>query len=78
MTYQGNYVDVDQLEGDAYELACEQLCPVQGLLITDGPEAVEIIAGAFPQGGYSLGMAYELRDLILKFNAEHNLTPTVL
>lgn len=74
----GNFVDVDGLEGDAYELACDQACPEQGLLITDGPDAVEVIAEAFPQGGYSMGMAYELRDLILKFNAEHNLTPTIL
>ena len=45
---------------------------------TDGTESAQIILEAFPKGGYSVGDAEELRDLILKFNKEHFLSPAVL
>lgn len=78
MVYVSNYVDADVLD-DATRADILSEYPVhQGVLLTEGTEAVKILAEAFPKDGYMIDDAYALRDLILKFNAERGLTPTVL
>lgn len=74
----GNFVNVDDLSGVDYGTVLDTATPVNGVLITDGTESAQIILEAFPKGGYSVGDAEELRDLILKFNKEHFLSPAVL
>ena len=74
----GTFIDATVLPKDAYEAAIENAEPQQGLLITGGPEAAEIICSAFPPEGYNLDMAREIRDMLLKYNAKHHLTPITL
>lgn len=74
----GSFVDIDKLEADDRSDLLDKATPVEGILVTCGPKSAQIILEAFPREGYSLGDAEELRDLILKFNKEHFLAPTVL
>lgn len=77
-TSRGNYIDVDMLDGEAYDKATEGQFPEHGLLVTEGIEGARAVLEAFPEDGYLMGDALALRDLILKFNEEHGLMPTTL
>lgn len=74
----GTYVNVEDLSPKTYDHVCDEACLQEGVLITQGCESAAIVISAFPADGYSIGDAEELRDLILKFNKEHFLSPTVL
>lgn len=78
MAYYGNFVDTDDLSREAYEAVVEEATAQTGVLITEGPDAAKIIVDAFPSDGYLMGDALELRDLVLQFNKDHHLTPTIL
>lgn len=74
----GNFVNTDNLSNEDRGKVLDLAVPTEGLLITEGTESAKIILGAFPKEGYSLGDANELRDIILKFNKEHYISPSVL
>ncbi len=74
----GNFVDTNNLSNEDRDKVLDMAVPTEGLLITEGVESAKIILGAFPKEGYSLGDANELHDVILKFNKEHYISPSVL
>lgn len=78
MLHMSTYVDVDNADDETRNNILDKCTPQQGVLLTEGTGAAKIILEAFPAGGYSMSDAYELRDLILKFNKAHNITPTML
>lgn len=74
----GNFVNTDSLSNEDRGKVLDMAVPTEGLLITEGAKSAKIILEAFPKEGYSLGDANELRDIILKFNKEHYISPSVL
>lgn len=74
----GRFIDVEDLDNKTYCDLLDETSPIEGLLVTEGLASAEMILDAFPRDGYMIGDAMELRDLILKFNAEHHLSPTIL
>lgn len=74
----GRFIDVDNLDNKTYCDLLDETSPIDGLLVTEGTDSAKLILDAFPHDGYMIGDAMELRELILKFNAEHHLTPTIL
>lgn len=79
MAHVNTYVDVDRIgDNELRDNVFMEGDLEQGILVTEGTESASIVLDAFPSGGYSMSDAYELRDLILKFNKEHGITPTVL
>lgn len=74
----GDFVNIDSLSNEDRGKVLDIAVPTEGLLITEGTESAKIILEAFPKEGYSLGDANELRDIILKFNKEHYISPSAL